>query len=1058
MHELMIADERERQAEAAAVLLGDGQLEDVRGSAGNEVPHLRPPPATPELDRHGLAGHAGMHEHAGRTPDGDGGALHGQQAGQREGCVAGLRHHELLRQIEGRSGGVLRLVMQPIRSGGQRRQREDGLPLGVVAQGAAGDGRAFGPEAQHLGRRVLRIAARSQVVAGCARTGPCLRASRGQGLLRRQQRLRRLLQRDEAPGAGARAWRSVEVGAQDGEGDRAILEDEAGDVGDARLDGHEPEPEAARGRARLAAFVRHVGFDGIRPRELARGPRVRLGREGKEEAAVGAQARVPRGHDTSRRVERSTPEPPPPGLGGLPRHAPGHVPRGHGEAEVVTDVAAQRRWAVETDLPLGVEQGHLEGGPLVLFDPDQSLAAQRAAHPPTAEQPSRGDRELAGRRAVVVGGHRLRLDDVSTRVDELDGDGRAGRRVEARRFAATLVRDHLPQELLLRAVDAPVRVDEGRVDRFRCAHDRPGDLRGQAHVLAMPREQGQLMALPFPRRYDGAGPREIETDSAIRVRRSGGQRAMSLLPIELPQLDAGARDRRARPAGGGRDLDRVTGRALHEDEVADEQVHGLELVRAGAALEVRARGAHHDVQTRTAQRRRHERAVPPIVGGRRQLGRPLRGRPRALDQLRHLLPGGQEVVVPRHAHPIGEIDGVGAEEEPREVGVLHLDRALARTIEVHGRELIGGRLDGGDDRTALSPADRLRVRRRAGQGEGAGAHERIPRVLLLHEIRERRLAHRPPFEVAHRGKPALQVVANLLAVLARGEGGVQPAEPLEACLEGRLPPSGRGLPGLQVRKDGRELRERVRGGIVEARLYRPQQRGHVEPVQLVLLRAPERGVRQQLDDQVGDRVPHRPPDARGVVAALQVVADAVDRIRTDAVTLRPDARVRTHRLRADLVRRPLLEIQRILRLDALALPDLVGVRLEVVDEGLAMEEVEHGMAGGAGRPRRLAQETDDRLVPVKGAAELRFPDQRARPLVLVAAGLGPGADLRHHCRRRLVLLLADEPVRLFPGRIRGAGDGGGRGRRTRASGGALRRPHPQSQQHDDDGGPTQHRA
>ena len=118
---------------------------------------------------------------------------------------------------------------------------------------------------------------------------------------------------------------------------------------------------------------------------------------------------------------------------------------------------------------------------------------------------------------------------------------------------------------------------------------------------------------------------------------------------------------------------------------------------------------------------------------------------------------------------------------------------------------------------------------------------------------------------------------------------MQPPEPLQARLEGRLPAAGRRMPGLQVREDGRQLRERVHGGIVEARRCRREQRRHVEPVQLVLLGAPQRRVREQLDDQVGDGVPHRPPDARGVVAALQVVADVLDGIGADLFALRPHA-------------------------------------------------------------------------------------------------------------------------------------------------------------------------
>jgi hypothetical protein len=186
MHELVIADEGERHAEPASILLGDGQLENVRGPAGDEAPHVRPPPAAPDLDRHGLAGHAGVDEHAGGLADGDGGALHGEQAGQRERRVARLRDHELLGHLEGRSGRVFGLIVEPVGAGAERGQGEDGLAFGVVGHRATGHGRAFSPEAQHLPRRVLRIAAEAHLVPWSAVSGTGLGFSRGERLFRWQ--------------------------------------------------------------------------------------------------------------------------------------------------------------------------------------------------------------------------------------------------------------------------------------------------------------------------------------------------------------------------------------------------------------------------------------------------------------------------------------------------------------------------------------------------------------------------------------------------------------------------------------------------------------------------------------------------------------------------------------------------------------------------------------------------------------------------------------------------------------------------------------------------------
>ena len=126
----------------------------------------------------------------------------------------------------------------------------------------------------------------------------------------------------------------------------------------------------------------------------------------------------------------------------------------------------------------------------------RAAAFERRRDPPGAERPPGGNRELARRRAEVVRRHGTAFDRLVVLVVERDRDRRPEKRTEAARAGVALVGEHLPEDLLERPIDAPVREDEGRGRRplrrgriasrraFRCR--RRGPRRGARRRSAPP--------------------------------------------------------------------------------------------------------------------------------------------------------------------------------------------------------------------------------------------------------------------------------------------------------------------------------------------------------------------------------------------------------------------------------------------------------------------------------------------------------------------------------------------------------------------------------------------
>src|SRR5262249_48253359 len=108
-----------------------------------------------------------------------------------------------------------------------------------------------------------------------------------------------------------------------------------------------------------------------------------------------------------------------------------------------------------------IAQLHLERRPLVFLDAHAChRVAERALHAPRPERPARRDRELAGRRAEAVRRDDPLLDFLVVLVVEADRDGGGRIDLEAAAAGVAAVSEDLPENALLRAIDAAIGEDE----------------------------------------------------------------------------------------------------------------------------------------------------------------------------------------------------------------------------------------------------------------------------------------------------------------------------------------------------------------------------------------------------------------------------------------------------------------------------------------------------------------------------------------------------------------------------------------------------------------------
>ncbi len=328
------------------------------------------------------------------------------------------------------------------------------------------------------------------------------------------------------------------------------------------------------------------------------------------------------------------------------------------------------------------------------------------------------------------------------------------------------------------------------------------------------------------------------------------------------------------------------------------------------------------------------------------------------------------------------------------------------------------------------------------EGDPSGPDEGVGPGFAARVFGQERLAGRPPGVLAVRGQEPRQVLADrgpvVLAVERVGEG----ADELEAGLEGGRGTSGAAAPRFVLAEEGGDHLDGMAGrgledpgGVGGADLpglgEEPRQ---VEKPGLVrLARRPEGGVSAEFGHEMDHGVAQRVAHAGRIVARAPEVGELAGRVAGQALAVLPDAHERLPGLVEDPVPRPGLEVDRSLGFDPLAPADVPGVGVIVGDERIGVEEIEHVALERGVRPGLVLEEADRRLVAVEGSPQLALPDQGPGPEPGVAALAGVFAEAGALGRGGLELLLGDELLDRFAGRL--AADPAGI--RLRSSGASL---------------------
>jgi len=247
---------------------------------------------------------------------------------------------------------------------------------------------------------------------------------------------------------------------------------------------------------------------------------------------------------------------------------------------------------------------------------------------------------------------------------------------------------------------------------------------------------------------------------------------------------------------------------------------------------------------------------------------------------------------------------------------------------------------------------------------------------------------------------------------------VESAETLQPSLVGGFGPSIGRVPALQVVQDHAEPPQGVEvhvGGIPIGIFDAADEGGNVEHVHVVLLtRLPQRGVRQQVDPQVGYGVPQRAADPRGIVVLVDEEGEGAEGAIIPALTIRPDPPECQVGLARDLLRCPLAQIDGVAGDHLFAVADLVAVVPVIGDQGLGVVQFEHGAPERFLRPGRLAQKAHGGLVAVQGRSQSYFFENGPRPGQRVAVFAGGLQGIEDSIAGGFELLIVDQTFDFLP--------------------------------------------
>ena len=680
---------------------------------------------------------------------------------------------------------------------------------------------------------------------------------------------------------------------------------------------------------------------------------VRERREGDAELAVGVE--IGRATGDRLRLGRAAgeaPPTPPPGELRLAGHAPGDAAGGDRQAEVVARLAAELGRAVEAEL--GRRRGYFdfERRPLVLLHTDRGRPAERALQRPLPEEPAGGNRELARRGAEAVGRDRGLRHLLAVRIGQPDGDGRPRRGREGAAPGAARIAEDLPVELLLRPVDRPIGEQQGAgLGGRRGLEVAAVALRGGDVAAAASHQQEVHVTL-------AGAAREGEGRPARSVGARGGDRRRRLAPGVAIEGDLDARGRAPVGALDQPHLPREGLTLLHQHQMRLGEGQRHPAVRPFGERGLRR--SDDQIEAGVRERRCRERAVGHEVRGGRQRDRPRGRRLAARDELLDLaLVVGEQTAELRARELLRQVDGIGAQEELRQIAMRDRDRPAAGAVDRHHLQ---GEVGGFDLRPqlaaelgAVAPGIGLLARRselaRPDPVFGVAAVE----VDLAGELRR---ADRPPRIVAEARQASFEIGAQTSPIVRRlavpGEQALTRQARLELGGELVAP----AVPAFEIGEHGGGTQQRMHGSRAGGR-RKCRRRGHrwqgglvgkeVAEVELPgVVRfggRPEGGVGEQpVDEEVAHGIAQRAAHTLGIVVGVEI-RKVVDRHFRQLRAALPDGEEAPLGLGGDLLGGPRLEVELLVRDDALALADLPVVAREILEQSVGIVELDRGAGG-----------------------------------------------------------------------------------------------------------------